>query len=235
MLSDGVTYSDVQRSADIDVDYILDHIEINDLHTDPTKADSMGLGIPDFHRFYIYPQIGNNVEAAKEFLAKIPNVEAMHWYADDGGYWKSDAQVVKISVQDPQIESLDKQIIWKNGEKGSVGDIMVDGKPIFSEYGGIDNGDKGPTMPSEFFTHGRIGICRESALAHWTILECMGYKAMDVGVTFNGIDHELTEVEIDGKIYVADFGKLYPREVYYGRHPDMKIYTQNYNRDWYKN
>lgn len=231
MLSDGVTYSDVQRASDVDGDYITNDLEVNVHNTDPTKADTLGLGLPDFHAVYVYGVDPNDPVAVKEFLAKIPNVKANNFSADDGGYWKTFDQIAQLSLSDPLIKTIDKQIVW---DGNGCGIIYVGGEPINKGIG--ENSDTDTvSMPSHFLTNGRKGHCMPTNLASFTILKAMGYKCIDLGgkTSVNAeIGHDWSEVLVDGKLYVESNGGLYPRQGFYEQ--NGWITEEGYNPEWFR-
>ena len=221
-----IVYHTDARNIDSDGDFVADNLEVNCYNTDPLKIDTSGLGLDDYNAIYTYGIDQRNQTAVKEFLEKIPNVEARHWNLDeDGGNVLVNVGYLEkvniISNRDPLLQWLAKHstIEWEPGMGAysgeTVGRLMINGEVAH----------KGPHDPSEvysimnhasyYFTHGRLGCCVESAEANLVILNLMNdgkYKATQVDGRLGDTGHEWCEALIDGKIFVVDHNAVVPRE-----------------------
>ncbi len=223
--------------TDVDQDGIINSLEINTHHTDPTNIYTSGKNLDDFNGIYTYPGIDlRNGTAVDEFLAKIPNVVARSWEPTDGGTYKTDNQIIKISKRDPYIQYLAQKSEVKMFNS-TDGFLIVDGSPLHGRYdknyNDVHNASLTipPGQPSFFFTHGRTATCDPTADATVVILQLMGYKCRVVVGENSVSQHAWPEVLIDGKVFVVDYGKIYPIEKFqekYGYVPREDDYDPDF-------
>ncbi len=234
---------------DTDGDYILDGIEV-EKGTNPLKIYTYE-GLDDFNLLYTYPHYFRNItnetmtkEDMKKFLDMIPNVEPRYWLVDDGGRYLK-GKITYVSMRDPLVQWFAKNkfhIRWEDDpEYGKKGHMMLGNEPLFLVYGTDPN--KSLVPPAYYLTHGRRGICIESAVANSVLLLLKGYDSTLAGGDAspnNGIDHpdhEWVETNIDGKIYIVNYNRVVPREDKNGVNTYEKWGWKpesDYDPNWYK-
>jgi hypothetical protein len=193
--------------------------------------DSDNGGITDFHEINTYGTNPNNATDDHVILANLPHVTAKLWDPDKVGGFSTENYVAK-SLTDPLIQYLAQrtEIKW-NDNTNKSGFIFVDGSPVHNS--GTSNTTKA-AQPSYYFTQGvRTGDCVESTMADLAILKAMGFKAVHVGMKIPNSEksHDASEVLIDGKVYVANYGGIILREDFYKN--TGYVPKSGYDPDWH--
>ena len=225
--------SQPSKDKDSDVDGLTDWDEVHVYHTDPHKADTDGGGVNDFHEIHSYPNMDpKNPNDDHALIAKLPNVTAKMW---DPQKILTDDNYIRYSQTDPLINYLAKRTQIVPSSDGKTSLLRINGLPAINSSTHEINGIY---QPSYFFTHGRNGICFESAYANIAILRDMGYKAVIVyGQEPNaGAGHAWAEALINGKVYVVDYNGLFPRDNYYesqGWTINTNSSSFTYSPNWY--
>ncbi|MCW4010032.1 MAG: hypothetical protein NWF05_05375 [Candidatus Bathyarchaeota archaeon] len=224
------------KITDIDQDGIINSLEINTHHTDPTNIYTSGKNLDDFNAIYTYGIDPNNGTAVDEFLAKIPNVVARQWEPTDGGQYRTKEQHIELSKRDPLLEYYAKKSEIKMFNS-TDGFLLVDGTPIHGRYDenyqDIYNSSLTipPGQPSFFFTHGRTTTCAPTSHATITILQIMGYKCREVVGENSVSQHSWPEVLINERVFVVDYGRIYPIEEFQEKYGYVPF--ERYDPNWY--
>ena len=199
------------HNPDTDGDYVSDSVEVQN-GSDPLKIDSDGGGIDDFNELYTYQSDPSDPADDKAIIAKIPNVDVRHWTLEDGGVEGfTNEKYTNVSMRDPLVQWYAKRanIEWTSDQSGQkAGWLTVNGEDIFNGEG---IGEVSPKQPSYFLTHGRTGVCVESAVTNTLILKLMGYDAKLASRPAGdyGVGHEWSEAVIDGEVYIVDGNAVY--------------------------
>lgn len=229
-------FEENQKTADSDNDGLSDYNEINIHKTDPNNADSDGGGVTDLDEVLTYSHYGmnpNNATDDHELIAKIPNVTANHWELDDLSKGYSIEKFVHLSLSDPLIKYLasKSEIKWIDNAK-SIGWLLVDGKPLWS--GGTNSGTTTADNPSFYYTLGdRNGTCATTTTATLPILSLKDIKSIAVPMGKPGADlgHVASAALIDGSVYIVDFGRIIPWDVYF-KETDYVV-NSTFDQNWY--
>jgi hypothetical protein len=217
------------NTSDADGDWVSDRLEYNQYGTNPLLIDSDGGGVDDFNELFIY---GMNPLAATddaEFMAQIPNVEGRNIAYDAGGVIEPGVVMpllVNVSERDPFLKWIanNTYVFWNSANR-DVGSLKIDWNgdyiPIFEEW--IDYNLSAVMTPAWYFTHGRNGVCAESALVNYIVMELKKYDCeYVVGTTPEG-SHAWLEADSHGTLYVVNFNDIVLASVFYAEHPDWSI------------
>ncbi|KAA0004325.1 MAG: hypothetical protein FE043_00895 [Thermoplasmata archaeon] len=203
----------VSGDSDGDNDFICRGIEI-EKGLNPDDSYSYG-GVHDFLRVFVYPGFFKDENVSmKDFLDAIPYVEPSYWNDTDGGGYSAN-KYLKISMADPLFRYYADRvnIEWENDPVyGKTGHLKLGNEDLFMEYGRY-NTSRSFAPPVYYLTHGRKGVCSESAIANDCIFQYKGYPSTLVSVkTSSGSEHACGEVIIDGATYICNYNSLLPLE-----------------------
>ena len=217
------------NTSDADGDWVSDRLEFNQYGTNPLLIDTDGGGVDDFSELFIY---GMNPLAATddaEFMAQIPNVEGRNIAYDAGGVIEPGVVMpllVNVSERDPFIQWIanNTYMFWNNLER-DAGNLKIDWNgsyvPIFGEW--IDYNLSAVMTPAWYFSHGRNGVCAESALVNYIVLELKGWDCEYIaGQTSEG-GHAWIEADYHGALYVANYNDVVLAEDWYTQHPSWIV------------
>lgn len=214
--------------ADADGDWISDRLEFREYGTDPLKSSTDDDVIDDFNEIFTYPHLLDPLDPtdAQKFIEMLPNVEAKAWKWDTGGTEENLlTKYTEIAKKDPLVQWYADHIIieWQDSEH-NFGSLKINEEPLFLEHGPLNpfvdsSGhpiDSLGNISSYYLTHGRKGVCSEVAIAHYPILELMGYECLLVsGQGATGKNHAWLEANIAGRTYVVDYNYVTPVDVAY--------------------
>ncbi|MCW4010034.1 MAG: hypothetical protein NWF05_05385 [Candidatus Bathyarchaeota archaeon] len=208
-----IDYKDLWRIQDIDGDYVKNFGDPN-----PVNPDTMGLGFGDLNSLFVYKlkDLTNKTEG-EELLKNIPNVNVSSLIPLAGNTYHSYQKALDISSMDPVVKYYSAKIgfNWTDNSK-TYGTFLVDGE--LSHLGYDHSSTPGIIIPAYYLTHERLSQhCGTSATTNTALLRAAGYDAHFVDCTI----HTVTEVTIEGKDYVIDYNRIWPKDEYFKQASDL--------------
>lgn len=207
------------EEADDDGDWVSDRLEFWEYGTNPLKIDTDDGGVDDFNEIFTYPHLLDPLDPTddQEFLAMLPNIESAPWHWSAGGTGENLlTKYVEIAKRDPLVKWYAEHVVIEWGLEERDGRLTVNGERLNLEYGSSDAPEH---LTSYYLTHGREGVCSDVAIAHYPILELMGYECWLIsGQVESGENHAWLEANIDGEVYVVNFNFVQQVDLFYQTH-----------------
>lgn len=218
------------NTSDADGDWVSDRLEYNQYGTNPLLIDTDGGGVDDFNELFVYGMDPLAASDDAEFMASVPGVEGNTIAYDAGGVIEPGVimpLLVNISKRDPFIQWIADNTCSFWTERDIYGKLYLNWsgswEPIFKEWVNYYPNSSEVITPAWYFSHGRSGVCADSAFANYAVLELKNYECQYVLGNVSQNNHAWIEADYHGTLYVVNYNDIILASVFYSEHPDWAI------------